>query len=120
MLIAMHVKVSGGRGDGTDWPDAGLPFEVDDEEGQQLVRAGLAYPVARPVVPPPQAPAGEGKPGTGPAEPPSSRAPKAAWVEHAVAQGMDRAEAEAMAKGDLMAALAHGAGSASAGQPEQG
>lgn len=38
-------------------------------------------------------------------EPPASRDSKAVWVEWAVANGADRAEAEAMTKKDLIAAF---------------
>lgn len=38
-------------------------------------------------------------------ERPAVRAPKAAWVDFAVAQGMDRADAEASSKADLIATL---------------
>ena len=46
MKVAMRIKISGGRGDLTDWPDPGVPFYVDDAEGAQLCAGGLAYPVA--------------------------------------------------------------------------
>jgi hypothetical protein len=42
----MLVKISGGRGDGTEWPDPGTELVVDDEEGAQLCAGGLAAPVA--------------------------------------------------------------------------
>ncbi|HEX7994427.1 MAG TPA: hypothetical protein VF506_10935 [Streptosporangiaceae bacterium] len=105
MKIAMYVKISGGRGDGTEWPDPHVPFEVDDAEGRHLCQARLAYPV----------------PGDEPAETPDVQAaagaevrnaakpivnsPKAAWVDHAVSLGFDRDEAAAMSKADLIAAV---------------
>jgi hypothetical protein len=100
--IAMRIKISGGRGDLTEWPDPGVPFWVDDEEGRQLCAGGMAYPVAEdaPVetrADPEPAPAAVAKP--------IVNSPKADWVEHAVAQGFDRAEAESMKKTDLIAAL---------------
>jgi hypothetical protein len=38
-------------------------------------------------------------------EPPPARASKATWVDHAVTQGFDRAEAEAMSKRELVASF---------------
>jgi hypothetical protein len=43
--VRMLVKISGGRGDGSDWPAPGDPLEVDDDEGAQLCAAHLAVPV---------------------------------------------------------------------------
>jgi hypothetical protein len=112
--IAMHIKISGGRGDLTEWPDPHVPFEVDDAEGAQLCAGGLAYPVAE------DAPVetrgafddgGDLPAGTSlafNAGKPIVNSPKAAWVEHAVAQGFDRAEAEAMKKSDLINVLKEG------------
>jgi len=37
----MFVGISGGRGDGTDWPPAGGVIELDDEEARHLVEARL-------------------------------------------------------------------------------
>lgn len=37
------------------------------------------------------------------ATPPAKSAPKSEWVDHAVAQGIDPAEAEAMTKDELVA-----------------
>lgn len=42
----MVVGVSGGRGDGSPWPEAGGEIEVDDEEGAALCAARIAVPVA--------------------------------------------------------------------------
>ncbi len=103
MKIAMVIKISGGRGDGTPWPDPGVPFDVDAAEGAHLCAAGLATPVAQP---------------DGPVETPEDtlsaavetrnvkpivNSPKAAWVDHAVSLGFDRDEAAAMSKADLIA-----------------
>jgi hypothetical protein len=100
----MRIKISGGRGDLTEWPDPGVPFWVDDAEGAQLCAGGMAYPVAEEPLtevrsdpdPEPEPVVTGGKPKT--------IAPKSDWVDHAVAQGADRAEAEAMKKADLIAA----------------
>ena len=42
----MTISVSGGRGDGTQWPPAGGELHVSDEEGADLCRARMAVPVA--------------------------------------------------------------------------
>jgi hypothetical protein len=44
----MAITISGGRGDGTPWPDAGGVLEVDDEEGAALVAGKMAVPVPEP------------------------------------------------------------------------
>lgn len=41
----MRVSLSGGRGDGTQWPPAGGTLDVGDREGMELCTAGLAVPV---------------------------------------------------------------------------
>ena len=43
----MLVGISGGRGDGTPWPDVGGELDVSDDEGAQLCASGLAAPVAQ-------------------------------------------------------------------------
>jgi hypothetical protein len=54
--VRMLVKISGGRGDGSDWPGPGEVLEVDGDEGAQLCAAHLAVPVveerAEKAVPP--------------------------------------------------------------------
>lgn len=45
MKIRMLLKVSGGRGDGTEWPEPGGILVTDADEGAQLCAAGLAEPV---------------------------------------------------------------------------
>ncbi len=102
MKIRMLIKISGGRGDGTDWPDPGADFYVDDAEGTHLCAARLAVPVAEEPYTevrsePDPAPAGIGKP--------IVNAPKADWVDHAVSRGFDRGEAELMKKADLITQL---------------
>jgi hypothetical protein len=41
----MLTGISGGRGDGTQWPPVGGVLEVGDEEGRDLCAAHLAVPV---------------------------------------------------------------------------
>lgn len=56
MKVRMTVGISGGRGDGTEWPAAGGVLEVDDAEGRALITGHLAVPVveekAEKAVPP--------------------------------------------------------------------
>jgi hypothetical protein len=117
MKVAMRIKISGGRGDGTEWPDPGVPFDVDDAEGTHLCAAGLAYPVAElgaPVeVPDGQAAGVEMRDGyddggvlpagVNLAPRPIVNSPKAAWTEYAISQGADPDEAAAMTKAQLIA-----------------
>jgi hypothetical protein len=49
MRIRMLVGISGGRGDGTEWPAPGGEFTVGDEEGRELVQARLAVRVEEPM-----------------------------------------------------------------------
>lgn len=96
----MRIKISGGRGDLTEWPDPGVPFHVSDEEGAQLCAGGMAYPVAEESYtetrsdPEPAAAATK----------PIVNSPKADWIAHAVSQGADPDEAAAMKKTELIAA----------------
>ena len=46
MKIRMKLWVSGGRGDGSDWPLPGETLDVEDREGAELCAAGIAEPVA--------------------------------------------------------------------------
>jgi hypothetical protein len=48
MKVVMQTGISGGRGDGTDWPPVGGILEVGDEEGRALVSAGHAIPYVDP------------------------------------------------------------------------
>ena len=106
MRIAMRYKVSGGRGDLTEWPDPHVPFDVGDDEGRQLCQGGLAYPVAQPD-PPAEMPdvQAAGDIEVRSAAKPIVNSPKSAWVEHAVSLGFDRDEAAGMSKADLIAAV---------------
>src|SRR5262250_2326262 len=103
MLIRMLVKISGGRGDGTDWPDPGGVLEVDDDEGAHLCAGRLATLLEIPGAV--QAPADPGGPVVAAVVKPIVNSPKADWVEYAVAHGTGRAEAEAMKKTELIALL---------------
>lgn len=49
MRVRMTAGISGGRGDGTQWPHPGGELDVGDEEGRHLVQAGLAVAVPPPV-----------------------------------------------------------------------
>jgi len=51
--IAMRFYISGGRHDGRDWPEPGVPIEVPGWEGEDLVRGGLAVRLATPDSPAP-------------------------------------------------------------------
>ena len=97
----MYSKISGGRGDGTAWPDPGVPFYVDDAEGAHLCAGGLAYPVAEESYTDPDPDMAD--PTRGGVKP-IVNSPKAAWVEYAVIMGEDRGEAEAATKAQLIAA----------------
>jgi hypothetical protein len=124
----MLQQVSGGRYDGTDWPPAFVPFEVPDNEGEDLLRGGLAYRAAAPApAPAPSAP----EPGPGPApenvfsgtvtsagaasaqagipdaegqlpDVPKPNDAKQAWVDFAMAHGATEDEANMATKADLM------------------
>src|SRR5258706_13490619 len=106
MKVAMRIKISGGRGDGTEWPDPGVPFYVDAAEGAQLCAGGLAYPIA-------EEPYTETRTDPDPdmADPtrggvkPIMNSPKAAWAHYALALRFGPAEAEAKTKADLIALL---------------
>ena len=51
MRVQMLVTISGGRADGSAWPEAGSELDLGDQEGADLCRARLARPVAVPVAP---------------------------------------------------------------------
>lgn len=131
MIIQMVVQMSGSRYDDRMWPQPWVNFEVPDEEGRGLIRAGAAMEVVQqeteqaphqasqapqtPQIPPyvaspppataqatasPPAPAQDEEP----AKPPSPNDPKAAWVEHAMANhGVGEDEANTMTKAQLQA-----------------
>lgn len=115
--VQMLVKVSGGRADGSMWPDPwnsdGL-LECGDAEAQDLVRAQIAVPAKAPARDPdvpvksvtaaaPAAPEPEPEPAPPAADgPPLPSAPKQDWVDYAVAHGEVAATAGAMTKNDLI------------------
>jgi hypothetical protein len=113
--IAMRIKISGGRGDLTEWPDPGVPFWVDKDEGAALCAGGMAYPVAeypgtevRGTETPDPVSETSGRPVTETpalvtAGKPIVNSPKADWVDYAVTLGADRAGAEGSTKVDLIA-----------------
>lgn len=53
MRVRMIYYISGGRHDGREWPQPGVPIEVPDWEGEDLVRGGHAV-LAAPDGPAPQ------------------------------------------------------------------
>jgi hypothetical protein len=58
----MVISISGGRGDGTPWPDAGGVLEVDAGEGAALIAGKMAVAVPEPPAKPKTARAA-GQPG---------------------------------------------------------
>lgn len=80
-----------------------LPEHLPAEELKRLEGRGLLAKVAEPVAAKPQAdppsdPAGDGSA----PDRPSAAGAKAAWVEYAVAQGMDRDEADKLTRDQLV------------------
>ena len=49
--VQMFVHISGGRGDGTQWPEAGGVISLGDDEAAEVVRAGLGRYAPEPAVP---------------------------------------------------------------------
>ncbi len=118
--VRMTEHISGGRGDGTEWPAKHGFLVCGQQEAEDLVRAKLATD-AMPLPggqqdadsgSQPSGDDGEGDGGSGPENgsegtgedgKPLVRDPKQAWVDHAVAQGADPETAAAMTKADLIA-----------------
>jgi hypothetical protein len=92
---------SGPRWDGQDWPPAGGEIDVPDDEAIALCEHGLAVPAADGDTHDTPVPAADAAVETRGA--PIVNSPKAAWVEHAVSLGADRAGAEGSTKADLIA-----------------
>lgn len=88
--VRMLQQISGTRR-GWHWPQPGGEIDVGEDEAAMLTRQNMARRVEEPQ-PAPEADDG----------PPDRSERKAAWVEHAVAQGVDRAEAEATTKAKLI------------------
>jgi hypothetical protein len=128
MRIRLVVDKTGPRWDGQDWPVRGGEIDVPDDEGMALCGQGDAVPVIIDEVETPENPlvastevrwaeAAADEPGESdepaeleskPVARPIVNSPKADWVEHAVTQGIDRAEAEAMKKSELINRLKEG------------
>lgn len=121
--VKMRTYISGGRGDGTDWPAAGEVLTCGDDEARHLVRADLAQwhdaePAAGGAEPDdggflPAAPADDvpepedgfeddGEPDSDPNRP-SVRAPKQDWIDYATTyRGLHPLRAAEMTKSDLL------------------
>lgn len=120
MWVKMLLYISGGRPSGQNWPQAGVPFEVEDWEGQSLLHQGVAVRCEAPAPPPEPEPEKPGEPSdeldsagypaadadevTGETGPPASGEPKSAWVAYAVSQGVPQSEAESLTKLQLQSA----------------
>ena len=116
--VVMLHWITGGRGDGTEWPHAGGELECGDGEARDLVAGGNARWVTsapEPAAEPPAAaPAGDEPPepengsqdddGDADSSRPRVRDPKEAWEQHAVTvHGIDVNTARSMTKSDLIA-----------------
>jgi hypothetical protein len=113
--IRVLQQMSGSRYDGQAWPETNGKLNVPEWEAADLVAAGLAERVDEPE-PEREQPAGDAPPVLAadadfattvdeiPSEtrPPAINAPKADWVDHAIAQGHDPDEAENMTKASLI------------------
>ncbi|HEY9354603.1 MAG TPA: hypothetical protein VIP28_15180 [Nocardioides sp.] len=84
---ALHYRYQG----------APLPEGIDEEQLERLVSLGLIEKVKAPkAAPAPKAPPAP----TAPAKP-AANASKEAWVDYAVAQGVDKAEADKLPRDQL-------------------
>lgn len=121
MWIAMFYAMSGTRPDGSRWPAAETPFEVEDWEGDHLIRGQMAYrvtPLAPEKKPAKAAAAAQAAPAPAkavaaepvktaepaPEEPSGAPSPSAArqvWVDYALSQGAQLADVSTMTKADL-------------------
>ena len=111
--VRMRHYISGGRPDGSQWPGDGGLLECSEDEARDLIRAQMAdhaeapQPAAKPAVREPvksvtvAAPPEEQPDALEEASVPASSDPKTAWIEYAVSQGADEAEAARMSKADL-------------------
>ena len=116
--VQMLVSITGGRGDGTQWPPAGGVLVTGDDEARQLIRGGMARVAPdeeRAVMPVAAAETAGGAAGAVPVTDetpaagnavegaPTVRDNKDVWVDHAVAQGHSAEVAAQMTKADLIA-----------------
>ena len=97
--VQMFTGISGGRGDGTDWPPPGGFIDLDDEEARAIVAGGLGRYAPEEERRPAESDA-ETETATAASKPPGP-APKAVWANYAVSQGMSREEAVAATKAEL-------------------
>ena len=117
--VQMLQHISGGRGDGTEWPHRGGILDCGEDEARDLVSGQLARWAVEPgaeeraVMPADRAELaqdGQTAPPVGDDEGPEPengsqplvRDPKQAWVDHAVENGATPEEAAAMTKADLI------------------
>ncbi len=121
MIVRMAVAISGSRNDSA-WPAPGDTLEVPDDEGQELIKLGLAVPAGhapKPKPEPPPAPKVEAKvqpepevgddededdsgPPRVPGGPPRPAASKQEWIDWAVSQGAEWIFATNSTKQQLM------------------
>ena len=114
--VRMLVDISGGRGDGTEWPRYGAVLECGDHEAARLVAGGHAEPDpddAQPAVAAPEAvpaviespePENDAEDDTD-ADPskPRVRDAKDIWEQHAMTvHGLDVNTARSMSKKELI------------------
>lgn len=117
MWVQMLEGISGGRPGGGAWPPRGYLLEVEDWEGDDLIRKQLATPASGPEPVAAPAPSAETpaiaeeseKPATPVVSDPDVPEPspadmKAVWVAYAVSQGANQAEAESLTKTQLQSA----------------
>lgn len=113
MWIAMLEGMSGHRAGGDLWPARGVPLQVDDWEGEHLVRAQLAVRIEPPegTVSPTLPSVVDLPPKSAPLPAPDEDAPvpgpsdtKGAWAAYAVSQGASQQEAESLTKSQLQSA----------------
>ena len=135
--VRMLVDISGGRGDGTEWPRYGTVLECGHHEAARLIVGGHAewadddvQPAVTPPVTPPPAPeppvaASAAVPGTVEVTEPENgsqddeepsdgskprvRDAKEVWEQHAITvHGVDVNAARSMTKADLIATYGNG------------
>lgn len=105
--VQMLISITGGRGDGTEWPSAGQVLACGGEEAQALVRGGMAkwLPEAAESAAdgPESAPAGDEADDGENGSQPRVRDPKENWEMHAVTvHGVTPELAASMTKADLI------------------